>query len=236
MATRVWIVAVDGSDDSRTALEWAVAQATGHGVNLVVLCTWRAPILPSDAVGQPALLMDWGEFESELRRRLDEIIASVRGDDSTEPEIEARIVEGRAAHTLIEASEEAELLVVGSRGRGGLKGVVLGSVSRQCATHASVPVAVVPADVECIPAKHLVVGFDGSRNARAALDWALEFAPPDAQIDVVRAVELAPWLDEAAVRERFPAEVDKAAAEFLCSLEGLDPGRRCRPSFKLHDA
>ncbi len=249
MATRTWVVGVDGSEGSRTALEWAVIQATGRDVEIVALCTWRAPILPSDAIGQPGLLMDWDGFEAELRRRVDEIIASVQRDvGSTVPEvvptivpkIVPKIVQGRAAHTLIEASHGADLLVVGSRGRGGLGGVVLGSVSRQCATHARVPVAVVPDDVALAPVRHLVVGFDGSRNARAALAWALQFATADATIDatidVVRSVELAPWMDEAGVRERFPAEVEKAAADFDTDLDQLDPDRRTRGSLKLQDA
>ena len=237
MATGTWVVGVDGSEDSRTALEWAVAQATGRDVEIVALSTLRAPILPGDAIGQPALLMDWRGFEAELRRRVEEIIASVRRDDgSTVLEIVPRVVEGRAAHTLIEASREAELLVVGSRGRGGLSGVVLGSVSRQCATHATVPVAVVPHAAALIPVRHLVVGFDGSRNARAAVAWALQFPTADAEIDVVRSVELVPWMDEAGVRERFPAEVDKAIAEFESELAELDPGRRTRRSFRLQDA
>lgn len=241
MARRTWVVGVDGSEGSRTALEWAVIQATGRDVEIVALCTWRAPILPSDAIGQPGLLMDWDGFEAELRRRLDEIIASVqRDDESTVPRIVPKIEQGRAAHTLIEASHGADLLVVGSRGRGGLGGVVLGSVSRQCATHARVPVAVVPDDVALAPVRHLVVGFDGSRNARAAVTWALQFAGADAaidtRIDVVRSVELAPWMDEAGVRERFPAEVEKAAAEFDTDLDQLDPDRRTRRSLKLQDA
>ncbi len=236
MATRSWVVGVDGSDDSRTALEWATVQATGRDVDIVALCTWRAPILPTDAVGQPALLMDWGGFETELRHNVDEIIESASSDDT--PKITARIVEGRAASALIEASREAELLVVGSRGRGGLSGVVLGSVSRQCATHATVPVAVVPDDVALTLVRHLVVGFDGSRNARAAVAWALQFATDDAdtRIDVVRSVELAPWMDEASVRERFPVEVDTAVAAFESDLAELDPGRRTHRSFKLQDA
>ena len=100
------------------------------------------------------------------------------------------VQQGRAAHTLIEQSEGAELLVVGTTGRGGLSGVVLGSVSRQCATHSYVPVAVVPAAIALTPVRHLVVGFDGSPNAQAALAWALEFATADTEIDVVRAVDL----------------------------------------------
>jgi len=239
-------VGVDGSEDSRAALAWAAAQADGRDVEIVVVCTWRAPILPSDAIGQPALLMDWTEFETELSRRIDEIIASVRTETvlttsgsapvPIAPRIVARIVQGRPAHTLIEASRQAELLVVGGQGRGGLSGVVLGSVSRQCATHATVPIAVVPLHIASTPVRHLVVGLDGSRNARSALKWALDFADPDAEIEVVRSVELAPWMDEAGVRERFPSEVEKAIAEFDSELADLDPGGRTRRTFKLQDA
>ena len=242
MAARTWVVGVDGSEGSRTALAWATVQAVGRDVEIVAVCTWRAPILPSDAIGQPALLMDWGDFEAELARRIDEIVASER--DATEstasgvvPTIVPRIVQGRPAPVLIEASRDAELLVVGSKGRGGLSGVVLGSVSRQCATHASLPIVVVPHETDCSPVRHIAVGFDGSRNARAAVMWALEFAEAERapEIEVVRSVELAPWMDEVGVRERFPAEVDTAVAEFDAALAELDPQRRTRRTFKLQD-
>ena len=237
MTTPTWVVGVDGSDDSRTALAWAVAQATGRDAQIVALCTWLAPILPSDAIGQPALLMDWDRFEAELRRHLDEIVASVRfAGVAAGPEITALVQQGRAARTLIENSQGAELLVVGTKGRGGLSGVMLGSISRQCATHATVPVAVVPADTDCVPVRRLVVGYDGSPNARQAVAWALQFAPMAAQIDVVRAVELVPWLDQASIRERFPTEVEKAGAEFEAEINELDPARRAGRSLQLQDA
>ena len=236
MTAPTWVVGVDGSPDSKTALAWAVAQATGRDAQILALCTWAAPILPSDAIGQPALLMDWNRFEAELRRHLDGIIASVRlAGTAVGPEITARVQQGRAARTLIESSDGAELLVVGTKGQGGLNGVMLGSISRQCATHATVPVAVVPADTQCVPVRHLVVGYDGSFNARAAVAWALQFAPAAAQIDVVRAVEIVPWSDEASIRERFPHEVDRASAEFEAEMNELDPTGRTRRSLKLQD-
>ena len=239
MATRTWIVGVDGSEGSRTALAWATVQAVGRDVEIVALCTWRAPILPSDAIGQPALLMDWGDFESELARRIDEIVASER--DSTEstasgvvPEIVPRIVQGRPAPVLIEASRDAELLVVGSKGRGGLSGVVLGSVSRQCATHASLPIVVVPHETDCSPVRHIAVGFDGSRNARGGDVGVGVRRGRESARDRSGAIGGAGALDgRGRSPRRFPAEVDTAVAEFDAALAELDPQRRTRRTFKL---
>jgi nucleotide-binding universal stress UspA family protein len=114
-------------------------------------------------------------------------------------------------------------------------------VSRQCATHATVPVVVVPPTAPSVPVRRVVVGFDGSANARAALAWALRFAGQNARIDpaqieIVRSVELATRMTEAGVRERFPAEVGAALAEFDADLTELDPERTMQRTFKLQDA
>ena len=84
-------------------------------------------------------------------------------------EIERRVVRGDAAGALVDLSGDAELLVVGSRGRGALAGTFLGSVSRACLHHASGPVAVVHAAHS--GDRRIVVGLDGSPGSAAALDW-----------------------------------------------------------------
>ena len=78
------------------------------------------------------------------RERLDSIVYELTGG-STEVPIEKIVVEGAAAEILVEESEGADLLVVGSRGHGGFAGLLLGSVSQQCAHHAACPVVIIRA-------------------------------------------------------------------------------------------
>src|SRR6185503_12473942 len=101
-----------------------------------------------------------------LSRELAEVAGVARG-----LEIEQHVAQGDAAGVLVEAAAGADLLVVGSRGRGGVTGTVLGSVSRACLQHAPCPVAVVH-DVAPTERSRIVVGVDGSPGARAALEWA----------------------------------------------------------------
>jgi nucleotide-binding universal stress UspA family protein len=137
---------------------------------------------------------------------------------------------------LIEAGREADLIVVGARGLGRLKGLVLGSVSQRCASHGSVPTAVISSNAPLGPARRAVVGYDGSTNARSAVDWALGFADPSASITVLDALGVAPWLPPDEVRRRFPEEVAASEQEFREHMAGLDPDGRAVHSFVLGDA
>ncbi len=133
------VVGFDGSDHSRRALEWAVAEASLRGAALCVLYAWLiVPIAVPD--------LDYSADEDELQRRAEEFLAdavsaSVPSDGRVE--VELRVVNGRPAEALLEAAADAALLVVGSRGLGGFAGLLLGSVSSQCAHHAPCPVVVV---------------------------------------------------------------------------------------------
>ena len=84
-------------------------------------------------------------------------------------------------------ASDAELLVVGSRGRGGFSALLLGSVSQQCAAHAPCPVVVVPENTEPTTPRRIVVGVDGSAGSLLALRWALDEA-------VRRRIDLRPVL------------------------------------------
>ena len=142
------VVGVDGSPGSLEALRFAAAEARLRGTRLRVVHAWAVPlavVLPEPAIlGQPVIPEP--EFEqvraalvSEAEKIVDGVLAAVDA-----PDAERLLVEGTPAHALVQAAEGADLLVVGSRGRGGFAGLLLGSVSQQCAHHAPCPVVIVP--------------------------------------------------------------------------------------------
>ncbi|MFJ1706668.1 universal stress protein [Kitasatospora sp. NPDC088346] len=136
------IVGVDGSPSSEQALRWAVAQAglTGHTVDAVI--RWLLPPM----YGRAPMSVD-RELGHVAEKVLDQAIAHALGD--VRPvEVRRTAVLGNAAEVLVEHSQGAELLVVGSRGHGGFAGALLGSVSHYCAQHASCPVVVVRDNAE----------------------------------------------------------------------------------------
>jgi nucleotide-binding universal stress UspA family protein len=135
-------VGVDGSPASRAALEWAGDEAIRHGSELVVLTVWL-PVLPPLAGTSSTLpthgVTDAGETAKE---QLMEAIRDVLGE---EPPVlvQPQVKEGSAAKGLIDLSEDADLLVVGSSGHGGFAGMLLGSVSQHVTAHAKCTVVVV---------------------------------------------------------------------------------------------
>jgi nucleotide-binding universal stress UspA family protein len=136
------VVGVDGSPASRTALEWAGDEAVRHGSELVVLTDWL-PVPPPLAGTSSTLpthgLTDAGETAKEL------LMAAVRDVLGEDPPVlvQPQVKEGSAAKLLIDFSEDADLLVVGSSGHGGFAGMLLGSVSQHVTAHAKCTVVVV---------------------------------------------------------------------------------------------
>jgi nucleotide-binding universal stress UspA family protein len=139
----VIVVGIDGSDGAGRALGFAVEEALVRDSDLRIVCAWHIPAqLFAAGVGTGTL--DVGTFESSMRRSAeDQVKGVVAGHADLRYELVMR--EGSAAVVLVEESERAELLVVGSRGHGGFSSLLLGSVSQQCAAHAHCPVAIVPA-------------------------------------------------------------------------------------------
>lgn len=131
------VVGTDGSEVSKGALRWAVRQAQLTGGRLRVVMCWEVP-----SVAYWAPLPEGLDFEKETRQALADTVAEVVGDD---PQIvvDQVVAEGHPAPVLIEQSTAADLLVVGSRGHGEFAGMLLGSVSEHCVTHATCPVVVV---------------------------------------------------------------------------------------------
>ena len=136
------IVGVDGSEGSKNALRWAARQACYTGATLEAVIGWEFPAF----YGWAMVMSDDVDFGQLAERALTDTIDEVFGADRP-LQLVTRVVCRHPALALVEASEGAELLVVGSRGYGGFKDALLGSVSTYCVHHAHCPVTVIrPAD------------------------------------------------------------------------------------------
>lgn len=135
-----------------------------------------------------ATAIDERAYEEVARDVLEQACASISADSPPTLTIDSEIVRGYPSSVLLEHAAEADLLVVGSRGRSGFASLLLGSVSHQCVQHAKGPVAVIPASASLPSADDVVVGVDGSQGARVALHWAVdEAALRHARLSVVHA-------------------------------------------------
>ncbi|HET9733471.1 MAG TPA: universal stress protein [Acidimicrobiales bacterium] len=131
------VVGIDGSDPSKEALIWAVDQARLTGAALRVVMSWE---IPSAAYMTP--LPTGLDFDRDARQVVDDEVREVL-NESSDVEVEKVVVEGHPAPVLLAQSKDADLLVVGSRGHGQFTGMLLGSVSEHCVSHATCPVVVV---------------------------------------------------------------------------------------------
>jgi nucleotide-binding universal stress UspA family protein len=142
------LVGIDGSDHSRRALEWAAREAAMRHTPLTVLTVyqpvvgyWAAPVpyMPDpDLAGQTA-----ETAEQETEATLDKL-----GPESRPASVSVRAVAGLPAEEIMLAAADADMIVVGSRGSGGFKRLLMGSVSTQVVHHAHCPVVVIPSE-EC---------------------------------------------------------------------------------------
>ncbi len=142
------VVGVDGSSSSLVALRWAVAEARLRQATLAVVHAWADDTVASANPGS-AFAVDLETPQAQARATLDAAIEKV--EVSEEVRVERHVVMGAGAPTLLEAADGAALLVVGSRGLGAVRGMLLGSVSTAVVRAATCPVVVVP-DVEDPPA------------------------------------------------------------------------------------
>jgi nucleotide-binding universal stress UspA family protein len=166
------VVGVDGSKGSQTALKWAIEEAHLRGASIEAVYAWSSQY-GAGGFAPPLLRVAQDDAERAL---LEHAVGAVA--DGTEDVVIGRhAVHGPTASTLIDAARDADLLVVGSRGRGGFAALLLGSVSHRVLSEAPCPVAVVPADA-CIRGgyQRVVVGVDGSAASGAALRWAVDEA------------------------------------------------------------
>jgi nucleotide-binding universal stress UspA family protein len=141
---RLVVAGYDGSPGSEAALRVAANEARLRHARLLVVSAWRAPTRYYGTSAAPsANLKLAGDLRTELGRRLREAVERLH-EEAAELDIEGRVVEGAAATMLTKEAADADLLVVGSRGLGGFRDLLLGSTSHQCALHASCPVLIVP--------------------------------------------------------------------------------------------
>ncbi len=227
------VVGVDGSPGARTALGWALADAGRRGAALEVVSSFPVQLYLADP-----LLLDERQLEAvradtlERARALVDEVRAETGEAAVPVQVLA--VAGPPAPMLLAASEDAGLLVIGNRGRGAVKSLVLGSVALSCVTHARVPVVVVHprADAAAVPTR-VVVGLDGS----VASGVALERAAAEAQLLGAELVAVAAysaasyWSDAYAVVLPPPeqlAEEVQAAAEQQVAGARLPDGLRVR--------
>jgi nucleotide-binding universal stress UspA family protein len=180
------IVGMDESDGAATALRWAVCEGASHDWQVRAVLAWG--FLDQHQLDATDTF-DPGYNAEVARKTLAAAVERAVGTDAA-ADIEQEVVCDLAARALVERSATADLLVVGARGLGGFKSLLLGSVSNQCLDHASCPVAVVRPGID--PVRHLaeriVVGIDGSPTAQRALHWALDLARENnARVEVVHA-------------------------------------------------
>ena len=143
------IVGVDDSELSKDALRWALEEGRIHGSPVVAVHAWEPPIIPAGiefapgggAVPPADLPGLISEAEKAAKEFVEGAVSEVAGE---RPEVDVRAVaiEDAPAAALVEAAKGADLLVVGSRGLGGFKELLLGSVSHQVAQHAPCPVVI----------------------------------------------------------------------------------------------
>jgi nucleotide-binding universal stress UspA family protein len=131
------VVGIDGSPSSTEALQWAVKQAELTGSTLEALTTWEWPT----SYGVALFLPDGYDPAADAQQVLEGVLEPVR---KAHPDADIRpvVAEGHPALALVEASRNADLLVVGSRGYREFKGMLLGSVSEHCVAAAHCPVLV----------------------------------------------------------------------------------------------
>lgn len=129
------VVGVDGSEHGNASLRWALAEAEVHGSELTAVFAWQIPFLEIPGA------FDRQEIEDLAKDFLVKAVAAVEPDPKVP--VHLFVAQGDVSEALIRASEDADLLVLGSRGRGGFAGLRLGSVSQECVAHATCPVVIV---------------------------------------------------------------------------------------------
>jgi len=178
------VVGVDESNTAAEALRWAIREREIRGGSLTAVLAWSY-LAQHHVTDGDAFRPEYGQPQAEAA--LDDIVERAAPADAAS--VERQAVCDLPVPALLEASFDADLLVLGARGLGGFKGLLLGSVSQQCVQHSKVPVAIVRDGATTADRpERVVVGIDGSPTSQRALRWAAdEAAARDASLVVVHA-------------------------------------------------
>ncbi|NEM06263.1 universal stress protein [Geodermatophilus normandii] len=171
------VVGVDGSAQARAALRAALSAAAVRSTRLVVLSSYSSDLYWLGGAGVVVPVVE--DVRGSTRRLSEELLASVRAEvpEAEGVPVSVEVTPEPPAVGLVTRSAEAQLVVVGNRGRGAVRSALLGSVALHTVTHAHCPVLVVHVRVTGPAAPlRVVVGIDGSAASRAALAAAVEEA------------------------------------------------------------
>ncbi len=136
------VAGVDGSPSSVSALRWAVRQAALTGATVDAVIAWHYPVNGASYGWAPVGM----GIAIDFRANAEKVLATAIGeayDQGTGVTVHPRVTEGSPVQALLDASDGADLLVLGSRGYGGFTEALLGSVSQHCVHHARCPVVVI---------------------------------------------------------------------------------------------
>jgi nucleotide-binding universal stress UspA family protein len=210
-----FVVGLDGSEESELALRWAVDVASLANVPVRAVEAWTYPKL--SVVPGTAPLVSPAEMDERTAEDIRDLVTKVLGVVPRSLSIEA--LRGPAAAAILQTLTADNVLVLGSRGRGGFAGLLLGSVSRECIEYAPCPVVIVRHDRPPVDRDGVIlVGKDGSDGAARALDWAITLG----QMTGARVAAAYAW--EAGVSEVNPRLHKRLRAEAQSSVEGWVAG------------
>ncbi len=229
------VVGVDGSEFSTRALQWAHAEAHLHDWPLTAVLAWGHL---DQHHADPDQGFDPAYTSHDARVALEAYVERALGPELA-TSVRQRIVCDLPARALLENAATASLLVVGARGRGGFKGLLLGSVSLQLLHHAPCPIAVLrpsrdPSE-ESDTMERIICGIDGSETAHNALRWAVEEARlRGATLEVVHAWQV-PYVGGYPYVPAFdPGDFEETArATVAAALEDIDVSGLAHPVEQL---
>ena len=136
------VVGIDGSESSQMALQWAIEEGRHHGSYVEAVHAWH-DVYVGGGTPYSVELLDPRMYNDAAEALIGSVVDAADQTGLAAP-IRQVVAHDAPAHALLEAAKGADLLVLGSRGRGGFAGLLLGSVSQQVVHHATCPVVVIP--------------------------------------------------------------------------------------------